>query len=207
MSFAKSFRNENQTPSPSLEGTAGSFQHVICCIKTKAQKIFFSPISKKRLWHCHCWFIPIPSATDRAREKIPKQPGCQTVAQALLHLAWKVLQKAAETAAEQTRSHSPSRGGSSLISFTWKLAVLLVKGLLSHNLTCFLIKNLLAPQLQKPSVLGEEESTFPGLVGGPSPSQGHICEKLLRQSPLPAHTTLLHILKRRLQGKHTRNSL
>lgn len=191
MSFAKSFRNENQTPSPSLEGTAGSFQHVICCIKTKAQKYFLARFLRK----------------DRAREKIPKQPGCQTVAQALLHLAWKVLQKAAETAAEQTRSHSPSRGGSSLISFTWKLAVLLVTGLLSHNLTCFLIKNLLAPQLQKPSVLGEEESTFPGLVGGPSPSQGHICEKLLRQSPLPAHTTLLHILKRRLQGKHTRTSL
>lgn len=102
-------------------------------------------------------YLPLPSAKDQARKEIPNQPGCQTVTKALLHFTWKVLQKGAETVAEETRPHSPSRGGSSLIPFTWKLTVLSVTGLKSHNLMCFLIRNLLAPQLQKTSVLREGE--------------------------------------------------
>lgn len=95
-------------------------------------------------------YISIPSVTDQAREDIPKQTGCQTVARALLHLAWKVLQRGAETE-KKTRPHSASHGGPSLIPFTWRLTALSGIGLKSHSLMCFLIRNMLKPQLQKTS--------------------------------------------------------
>lgn len=88
-------------------------------------------------------YIPIPSATVQAWEEIPKQLGCQNWQGHCCILL--------QGAAEETRPHSPSHGGSSLIPFTWKLAVLLGSGLKSHNRICFLIRNLLAPQLQTTS--------------------------------------------------------
>lgn len=109
-------------------------------------------------------YVSTLSTTDQTREEIRKQPGCQTLTKALLHLAWKVLQK---EAAEKTLY----KGNRVTFPLSWKIFLnpfhLETHTSFAHRTELpqsymLVVRNLLTPQLQKPAVLRREGAHFLG---------------------------------------------